>query len=185
MRAIGIAPEDVKRLVLTHLHADHAGGVVDFPGAEVVLNRSEWDQQKGARTLPGFVKDRIQAHHRAVDLSQAPPYETFAHGLDLYGDGSIVLVETPGHSHGHLSVFVNLASGKRFLLAGDTAWVRDNYARPARKSWLARMLMEPGWNDEALLRLHRLSEVAPDVIIVPNHDPASDRDLLTPPDCYE
>lgn len=74
-----------------------------------------------------------------------------------------MLVETPGHSHGHLSVFVNLPSGKRFFVAGDVAWVRDNYALPARKSWLARTLMEPAWRDEALLRVRRLSEVAPDV----------------------
>lgn len=185
MRAAGLSPERVNRLLMTHLHSDHAGGIPDFPSAEIVVNRKEWQAKKSDSSLSGDLRQSIVSRLKEVDLSGGKAYETFEHSLDLYGDGAIVLVETPGHTGGHMSVFVNLPSGKRFFLAGDVAWVRENYAQPARKSWIWRTILEPQWQDEALLRVHQLSKLAPDVIIVPNHDPESDQTLLKPPACYE
>lgn len=185
LQTLGIAPDRVRDLVLTHLHPDHMGGVVDVPAAEVVVSHSEWLSAQDDPTIPGFLKERIRSHHREVDLSAGAPYETFEHGVDLYGDGAIVLVATPGHSRGHMSVFVNLPSGRRFCLAGDVAWVRENYQKPIHKGWPMRALMEPTWDEDALRRLHELSRLAPEITIVPAHDPDSDRTLLQPPAYYQ
>lgn len=176
LEKLNIPPESIKRIVLTHLHLDHVSGVVDFPKAEVFVERTEWESTR----LPGFIRASIEQRLHLVDLLNSP-YEGFDRSLDFYGDGRLVLVPTPGHTKGHLSLFLNLPSGKRFLLAGDVAWVEENVRRPVRKGWPMRWLFEPCWNDGPLRQVHALSQRIPELTIIPFHDPHSDRVLPRPP----
>lgn len=183
LRLMGMA-DSVRRIIITHWHTDHLGGVVDFPNAKVLLGERNCRQIDGVPFFPSVIRRSLDGRLRPVDFEGRPAYETFAHGYDLYGDGSIVLVDSPGHTDGHLCVFVNLPSGKRFLLAGDVAWIKENYLKPARKGWPMRMLVENAQNEEALHRLHRLHKIAPEISIVPSHDPEADASLLAPPGYY-
>lgn len=180
---LGLRPEEVTHLILTHLHADHAGGAVDFPNAKVIVSRRSAEELPGS-PLPSFLKQSIASRLQPIDLEAAPPYATFGHGVDLFGDGTLVLVSTPGHGAGHLSVFVHLASGRSFFLSGDVAWVRENLTRPVRKGWPMRAMVEGPGNEESLQRAHALHRLAPEITIIPGHDPDSDRDLLRPPAGY-
>lgn len=88
------------------------------------------------------------------------------------GDGSLLLLSTPGHTPGHQSLLVTLGSGKKVLLAGDAVWVRENYEKPAPKGWKARLIEED--DEEAwrtTLAIRQFHEDYPEVMIIPGHDP--------------
>lgn len=176
LKELNLRPEAVKRIILTHLHLDHVCGVVDFPEAEVYVERTEWESTR----LPGFIRTSLEPRLHLLDWTKTS-YEGFERSLDFYGDGRLVLVPTPGHTKGHLSLFLNLPSGKRFLLAGDVAWVEENLRRPVRKGWPMRWLFEPCWNDGPLQQVHALSKRLPELRIIPFHDPQSARTLPLPP----
>lgn len=123
---LGYRNEDIDYVVLSHMHVDHAGGVLDMQGAKKFLvSREEYlAAEKGGltnyrkRMWKGVKFDFID--YKACGLG---PY-----GLaqDLFGDGSVMLVSTPGHTVGHTSVLIR-NNGKQLLLAGDCGY--------ARKSW--------------------------------------------------
>lgn len=183
LRGCGLAPERVRRILVTHAHFDHVGGILDFPQAEVIMSRAEGRSFQAS--APGFLKASLASRLRLVDLDAAKPAGIFPHAQDLYGDGSVVLVDSRGHTPGHMGVLLRLGSGRRIFLAGDTAWVRDHYVRMVPRGWLTRLLMETGSNEDALRRLHHLSLVDPALRVVPSHDPEADRELPVPPDVLD
>jgi N-acyl homoserine lactone hydrolase len=120
LRRAGIQPADVRWIVLSHLHTDHVGGLRALPPCEVVVTRREWRRATG---LGGRLRGYLPQHWphalapRLVDLD-GPPVGPFASSLDLLGDGSLVLVPTPGHTPGHASLLV-WGDRDSYLLAGD------------------------------------------------------------------
>ncbi|OLE46402.1 MAG: hypothetical protein AUI36_21965 [Cyanobacteria bacterium 13_1_40CM_2_61_4] len=120
--SLGIEPTSVRWVVLSHLHTDHVGGLAPFTRAGVFVSRLEWDRARGfAGRLRGYVPERWPRGlvPRLVDLD-GPPIGPFPGSHDLYGDGRLVLVATPGHTPGHLSL-VARGTQRGFLLGGDLA----------------------------------------------------------------
>jgi glyoxylase-like metal-dependent hydrolase (beta-lactamase superfamily II) len=114
----GIDPAALRWVVLSHLHTDHVGGVGAFAGAEVIVSRVEWEHARG---IPGRLRGYVPQHWPLaepvlVDLS-GPPVGPFAGSFDVAGDGRLLLVPTPGHTPGHVSLVVR----KTAFLGGDVA----------------------------------------------------------------
>ncbi|HUP32890.1 MAG TPA: N-acyl homoserine lactonase family protein [Gaiellaceae bacterium] len=119
---LGVSPTDVRLVVLSHLHTDHVGGIGAFTGAEIVVSRLEWEAAAGLRgRLRGYLPERMPAalRPRLVEID-GPPLGPFKASLDLRGDGRLLLVPTPGHTAGHLSLLIE-EEGRRYLLGGDLA----------------------------------------------------------------
>jgi glyoxylase-like metal-dependent hydrolase (beta-lactamase superfamily II) len=109
IRQLGIAPENVTRVALSHYHADHAGQLASFPGASVLLGAEDVAVVQGNKAA--FNLDRGQyAAATNVDPVQGD--------RDIFGDGSVIMLATPGHTPGHHSLLVRLRSGP-VLLTGD------------------------------------------------------------------
>lgn len=114
-RALGADP---KLVVMTHLHYDHAGGSAQFADATFVIAEDEWADAPSPRK-------GTFAHHREAmrDVRTVRP-GPFEDPLDLFDDGSVRLVATPGHTPGHLSLLLALHDGSEALLAADAAYAR-------------------------------------------------------------
>jgi glyoxylase-like metal-dependent hydrolase (beta-lactamase superfamily II) len=114
---LGIAPEDVRHVVLTHLHEDHLGEVARFPNATVHVSRAEWADRARVAYEPTFAPVRRWDHFEFANGA----FGSFDGSYDLFGDRSVVLLPTPGHTMGHSVVWVQL-DGAAALVAGDALY---------------------------------------------------------------
>jgi N-acyl homoserine lactone hydrolase len=125
LQTLGIQPADVRWLVMTHLHTDHAGGLHHFPKVEILVSRSEYQQASGtAGRVRGYLPNRWPTWFAPHLINFAPqPFGPFLSSYTLTQAGDVVLVPTMGHTSGHLSVVVQDGSESTFL-AGDTSYTQ-------------------------------------------------------------
>jgi glyoxylase-like metal-dependent hydrolase (beta-lactamase superfamily II) len=116
LRAMGVEPASIDHLVVSHLHFDHVGGNAQIPNARVVVQRREWEAGRDADLVRASFYDP-----REYDLGHEVLAIDGEH--DLFGDGSVVCLPTPGHTAGHQSLRVRLASGD-VVLTADACYFR-------------------------------------------------------------
>src|SRR5262249_27190936 len=123
LRALGIGPRDVKRVVLTHLHVDHDGGLSHFPQSEILVSRGELRAARGwMGRLRGYLPNRWPSWFDPVPLDlAAEPFGPFAASRRLTTAGDVIAVATPGHTANHLSVIV-VDVAVTYGLAGDASY---------------------------------------------------------------
>jgi N-acyl homoserine lactone hydrolase len=173
LRARNLSPGEIPIVVMTHLHLDHSSAISEFPGSTFIVSEVEWEAATvGPKPLLNGYR---RAHfdyafdYRTVDFDRSgiDSYASFARCFDLFGDGSVRLAYTPGHSAGHMSVIAHLAE-RDFVIGGDVTYTvgqLDGSAplapRPFDAHNYRRSLQE--------LRLFRREY--PDAIVTPGHDP--------------
>jgi glyoxylase-like metal-dependent hydrolase (beta-lactamase superfamily II) len=120
--AAQLDPASVRWVVLSHLHTDHVGGVDAFPTAEVIVSRVEWERAQGiSGRLRGYLPQHWPFGRRPVLLDfTGPAVGPFTGSFDVAGDGRLLVVPTPGHTPGHVSLVVR-RDGEGWFLGGDLA----------------------------------------------------------------
>jgi N-acyl homoserine lactone hydrolase len=166
MKRLGLSPDDVRWVVMTHMHTDHAGGLAHFPNAEILLARAEHDATLGFKgTVSGYLRNRWPSWFvpKLVDFGAEKVGEFPAKMLTKAGDVS--LVATHGHSPGHMSVIAQ-EGDKSIFLAGDTSY--------AESTMLAQAVDGVSPDENAarttLGRILRYTQNTPTVYL-PTHDP--------------
>jgi glyoxylase-like metal-dependent hydrolase (beta-lactamase superfamily II) len=137
------------------------------------VDRREWEyQQQKTRSGagpgefdPAAMESKLRL--RLVDMSAAAPYGAFDHGLDLFQDGTLVLLDLAGHTPGSLGLWVNLDSGP-LLLAGDASWILDNHQDLALP--LRRTMSDPAQYWRKLNMMNQMQKVLPALVVFPGHD---------------
>jgi N-acyl homoserine lactone hydrolase len=169
LRERGLDPSAVKAVVMTHLHVDHASGISEFPGATFLVSRAEWDAAGHQGPTHGYVKRQFDHafDYRLLDFEGADvvSFSGFARSFDVFGDGSLRVVYTPGHTLGHMSVVVSTARGE-VLVAGDAMYLRRT---------LAETHLPYRTEDEHLFRrslreIRQYADETPGALIIPGHD---------------
>jgi glyoxylase-like metal-dependent hydrolase (beta-lactamase superfamily II) len=130
LRRAGIDPGEIRHVIITHFHADHIGGLAEFPHAQVHHHADAWRtlaalkpfRQLHCGYLPALVPDWLGTRSHAIDdaafhVSAELPFPLH----DLFGDGSITLVSLPGHAPGHLGILLRCADAP-LLYATDAYW---------------------------------------------------------------
>jgi glyoxylase-like metal-dependent hydrolase (beta-lactamase superfamily II) len=110
---VGVKPADVKYVAVSHTHGDHVGNVDMFPASTLLIQKPEVDFAFAAGKEPPFKADR--------------PTRKLEGDLDVFGDGSITILSTPGHTPGHQSLLVHLPKTGWIVLSGDAAHFKDNW----------------------------------------------------------
>src|SRR4249920_3806507 len=126
LRKRGLDPGEIPVVVMTHLHLDHASAISEFPNSAIVVSETEW---RSAATDSPLLNGYRRRHfdyafdYRTVDFDRGgiDSYSSFGRCFDLFGDGSIRLAYTPGHSAGHMSVICHLKE-RDFVIGGDTTY---------------------------------------------------------------
>jgi glyoxylase-like metal-dependent hydrolase (beta-lactamase superfamily II) len=123
LRALGVGPRDVKRVVLTHLHIDHDGGLAHFPHSDVLVSPGELRTARGwMGRARGYLPHRWPSWFDPIPLALTPDaFGPFATSRRVTSAGDVIAVGTPGHTADHLSVLVE-DEGITYVLAGDTSY---------------------------------------------------------------
>jgi N-acyl homoserine lactone hydrolase len=172
LRERGIDPGRVATVVMTHMHVDHASGISEFPHATFVVSRAEWDAATTQGRLHGYVTRQFDHafDYRLVDFDAASDdgpasFSGFARSFDLFGDGSVRAVYTPGHTLGHMSVVARTAGGE-VLLAGDAIYLRRNLD----DSRLPHRTEDDHLYRRSLREIRQYVQQTPDAVVIPGHD---------------
>ena len=169
LEALGIGSADVTRVVLTHLHIDHDGGLGHFPMSEILVSPAELQRTSGgAGQLRGYLPQRWPNHFDPKPLVlEDGAYGPFKRSKRLTADGAIVAVATPGHTPDHLSVIVEDAEAALFI-AGDAS-----YSEATMLAGLIDGVSKDEGQAAATLAAIQTFVAARPTIYLPAHDPDS------------
>jgi len=183
LSARGISPSQVRWIVLSHLHADHVAGVLDFPAARLFVHgaalramrrRDCWENLLHG-VLPALLPDDLDARTtvlEAGDFALVGPGDLPAH--DLAGDGTLLIIPLPGHAAGQIGLQIAPRDAQPLFLIADAAWSSRALASDGHgPSRLADLICESSRTATLTLnRLRRLRAAAPELRMVPSHCPA-------------
>jgi N-acyl homoserine lactone hydrolase len=177
LNGLGYAVGDAHTAVISHLHQDHIGGLGELGQANIVVSKTEWDtlssplpEQRGLLTrhidLPGLRWQRVEP-----ELTDDPGLSPFRECHDLFGDGSLVLLPTPGHTPGSMSLFVRQSGQPPFMLVGDLTYDVHVFEKGHVPGVGSRRRLR-----ESTAMVNQMRRQYPDLVILPAHDPgAADR----------
>jgi N-acyl homoserine lactone hydrolase len=171
---LGYTPGDVGTAVVSHLHQDHIGGLAELSHADIVVSQAEWDtlsaplpEMRGLMRrhidLPGLRWRRITAES-ADDPGIAP----FRSCHDLFGDGSLVLLPTPGHTPGSMSLLVRRPDLAPLIMVGDLTYEADLLETGQGPGVGSRRRLR-----EATTMINQMRHQYPSLVILPAHDPGA------------
>src|SRR5215831_352344 len=119
---LNVKPEQIKYVGISHYHADHTGQVASFPKATLLIGKYEWDAITAPTPAAG-VNFKPFEHW----IKGEGKVEPLPNDKDVFGDGSVIVLATPGHTPGHRSLLVKLAKTGAVILSGDAVHFRENY----------------------------------------------------------
>jgi N-acyl homoserine lactone hydrolase len=178
LRSLGVEPSEVGTVIMTHLHADHASGISEFPAALFLVSQQEWDEATTVSrpATHGYVRRQFDHafDYRTIDFGGdgIDSFATFGRAADVFGDGSVRLAFTPGHTLGHMSVILRLRD-REALVAGDAIYTRhalETGHKPYR-------MEDEHLYDRSLREIQIYAEQTPEALIIPGHDMAAWREL--------
>jgi N-acyl homoserine lactone hydrolase len=169
LERLGFSARDVRWVVMTHLHTDHAGGLHHFPDSEILVSRVELDKAAGRMgRIRGYLNNRFPAwlDPRGIDFA-ADPVGPFPESFTLTAAGDVRLVPVPGHTAGQLAVIVH-GDGTSIFLAGDSSYTEELMLRGA----IDGVAPDEAAARRTLERIRTYAGTTPTVYL-PSHDPES------------
>ena len=163
---IGVKPADIAYVAVSHTHGDHVGNVALFPSSTILIQGTEYEWAMTQPVKPAFAATQ--------------PIEKLTGDRDVFGDGSVMILSTPGHTPGHQSLLVVLAKTGPVLLSGDAVHIRDN--------WENRRVPSMNVNrEQTLTSMQRIASVMETrkAQLWINHDKAQSAQLRYAPAYYE
>lgn len=167
--------QNLMAIVVGHMHWDHVSGLEDFLGVPVWVPEEALAEAEEGEP-PGFIHSQFDDERIAWEMIRLDnkAYMGFETSRDVFGDGSVVLVDLSGHADGQMGMFINVPEGERVFLIGDTTWtlkgLETQRSRPRFVQWMTGVDKDYEGNAELIHKIHALSKSHPDIKIVPAHD---------------
>lgn len=167
LQALGLSPADVRWVIMTHLHTDHAGGISHFPEAEFLVSRDEYRQASGFMgQMRGFLPQHWPQWFSPQLIDYQPePHGSFPETVTLTNVGDVHLVPTPGHTVGHQAVILE-HDGISIMFAGDTSYTEQHMLNQI----VDGVTFDVATAQQSLSRTRQYVEQQPTVYL-PSHDP--------------
>jgi len=179
LATLGYAPSDVDTAILSHLHQDHIGGLPELTGTKLLVSAAEWAElSRPGPEQRGFLRGHIQLpglkwHQISPEPTRDPALAPFTESLDVMGDGSLVLLPTPGHTAGSMSLLVRRTGRPPLLLAGDLTYGADILQRGQLPGVGRRRQLS-----QSTRQVLALEDQQPGLVVLPAHDPTAAQRLL-------
>lgn len=169
LKDIGLHPDDISYVGMSHLHFDHTGNAHEFPHATWILPAAELPWALGKPTPPGVYPPSLDLIDKVKRLDAVD-------GLDIFGDGTVKIVSTPGHTPDHVSLLLQMKTAGPVIIVGDL-WHLDE-SRQIRAV--------PAYNTDrqaTLASMDRVEAIAAETHarVIIGHDPADIAKLPTFP----
>jgi glyoxylase-like metal-dependent hydrolase (beta-lactamase superfamily II) len=177
IRLAGLDPASIRYVVQTHLHWDHVGGIGQFPDAEFLVHKDDWDFAHDPDWYVGYaypLKDIDRPGVNWTFLETSPDGSMH----DIYGDGRIRLQVSPGHSPGQLSLIAKL-DDSTVMLCGDAANSLEHYEYRALPFYVDSRALT-----RSVKRLHQIEESEGVDLVLFGHDPEQFPTLKKGADAY-
>ena len=170
---IGISPKDVRWVVMTHLHTDHAGGLSHFPDSEILVSLTEYQIARGtAGRMRGYLNQHWPDWFSPRLITWEPTaVGSFPKSLTLTSAGDVHLVPTPGHTPGHLSVVLE-KNNRIYFFAGDVSYTEQLMSQQK----VDGVAPDVPTAQQTLKRVRRYVQQT-HAVYLPSHDPESARRL--------
>ena len=182
LAAAGYSADDVTTAVLSHLHFDHAGGIGAIPQAELLVAAEAWEHLHGPHPWREGVLPRDllvdDARWKVMELQPVtdPDLAAFDEMHDMRGDGSMIVLPTPGHLPGSVSLLVRRSDAAPVLLIGDLTYSdelldRDQVAATGERELLL----------DSYARVRALRDRIPGLVVIASHDATAADKLAAAP----
>jgi N-acyl homoserine lactone hydrolase len=118
---LNVKPEQITFVGISHYHADHTGQVASFPKATLLIGKGDWDAITAPKPAAGVDFAPFEAWIKGDSKVEPQPIDK-----DVFGDGSVIMLRTPGHTPGHSSLLVKLVEMGPVIITGDAVHFREN-----------------------------------------------------------
>lgn len=177
LAAMGIAPVEISYIIISHFHADHLGGVKDFPNAQFISSRLAYESVKGKTGwsavrrgfLPGHLPDDFEERLTLIDFDTTLQTNALGSWVNVFEDGSIKLCLLEGHAKGQMGALIDTMT-KPFFLIADAAWLKAHYETDAVPHGMVRLFFD-SWKNylNTLKSLRVFHQKHPEVAMVATH----------------
>ncbi len=170
IKNLGIDPDSVKFVLQSHLHLDHTGAIGRFANATHIVHRKEYEYAYTADWFAkgGYIRNDFDKPNLKWDFLDIENHDLY----DVMGDGSVLIVPTPGHSPGHCSFIVNLPQNGSIIITGDAVYTEDHWEDKALPGFLTSA-------SDAARSVAKLRVIAKraNAFVITGHDPLTWNDL--------
>jgi glyoxylase-like metal-dependent hydrolase (beta-lactamase superfamily II) len=175
----GLSPSDIGTVVISHFHADHVAGLRDFPTSRLLATKAAYDDVRPRRGvsalrrafIPSLLPPDFERRATLIRSFNGPALPGLGPTHDLFGDGSALLVELPGHARGQVGMLANTEAGP-VLFAADGCWLTRQVRERRPPHPITNLFADdPAGVRSTIERLHAFMQARPDVAVVPSHCP--------------
>ncbi len=164
IKVLRLEPKDFKAAIISHGHVDHAGAIDNFLGTTVPIYFQKAELAEISKVVDAHMAITAYLPGDLKHLNELKIHEIEG-PLDFFGDGSVIILPTPGHTPGHQSLYVRLSGGHSFIYCADALYTLESMGKfiaPAIASNIAATMQNISW-----FKFEALAGVK----IVPSHDP--------------